>query len=374
MQPDVLGINCATGPRGDDRAPALPRRHCPLPDLGAAQRRAAVDRRRPHALRPHAGRPRRAPRPLRHRARACGIVGGCCGTTPEHIAAVVEAVPRPRAGPPRMPVMRAGVVVDLLAGADRPGRRRSCIIGERTNANGSKAFRDAMLAADWDTCVKMASEQIREGAHVLDVCVDYVGRDGAADMDEIAKRFATQASVPLVLDSHRAPGARGRRCSTSAARAILNSANLEDGELPGSRMDRVFSLARDYGAAVICLLIDERGQARDVEWKMEVAHRIHQIATERYGLSAVDLDLRRADVPAVDRRRRPPPRRHATRSRPSAASRPRSPAPFTVLGVSQRVASGSRRRPATSSTACSCTSASQPGSTRPSCTPARSCR
>ena len=72
-------------------------------------------------------------------------------------------------------------------------------------------------------------------------------------------------------------------------RAILNSANLEDGELPGSRMDRVFSLARDYGAAVICLLIDERGQARDVEWKMEIAHRIHQIATERYGLSAGDL-------------------------------------------------------------------------------------
>ena len=138
------------------------------------------------------------------------------------------------------------------------------------------------------------------------MCVDYVGRDGAADMDEIARRFATQASVPLVLDSHRATGARGRPAHIGG-RAILNSANLEDGELPGSRMDRVFSLARDYGAAVICLLIDERGQARDVEWKMEVAHRIHQIATERYGLSASRPDLRRADVPAVDRRRRPPP-------------------------------------------------------------------
>ena len=84
------------------------------------------------------------------------------------------------------------------------------IIGERTNANGSKAFREAMLDGDWDTCTKMANEQVREGAHVLDVCVDYVGRDGAVDMDEIAKRFATQASVPLVLDSTETARARGR--------------------------------------------------------------------------------------------------------------------------------------------------------------------
>ena len=162
------------------------------------------------------------------------------------------------------------------------------IIGERTNANGSKAFRDAMLAGDWDTCTKMANEQVREGAHVLDVCVDYVGRDGAVDMDEIAKRFATQASVPLVMDSTESPVLEAG-LQHIGGRAILNSANLEDGELPGSRFDKVMTLARDYGAAVICLLIDERGQARDVEWKLEVAHRIHDIATERYGLSASDL-------------------------------------------------------------------------------------
>ena len=162
------------------------------------------------------------------------------------------------------------------------------IIGERTNANGSKAFRDAMLAGDWDTCTKMANEQVREGAHVLDVCVDYVGRDGAVDMDEIAKRFATQASVPLVMDSTESQVLEAG-LQHIGGRAILNSANLEDGELPGSRFDKVMTLARDYGAAVICLLIDERGQARDVEWKLEVAHRIHDIATERYGLSASDL-------------------------------------------------------------------------------------
>jgi 5-methyltetrahydrofolate--homocysteine methyltransferase len=107
-------------------------------------------------------------------------------------------------------------------------------------------------------------------------------------MNEIASRFASQASVPLVLDSTE-PEVMEAGLLHTGGRSILNSANLEDGEAPGSRLDRVFSLARDYGAAVICLLIDERGQARDVEWKMEVAHRIHKIATERYGLSASDL-------------------------------------------------------------------------------------
>ncbi|MCX6528280.1 MAG: dihydropteroate synthase, partial [Actinobacteria bacterium] len=162
------------------------------------------------------------------------------------------------------------------------------IIGERTNANGSRAFRDAMLRQDWDTCSKIATDQIREGAHVLDVCVDYVGRDGQEDMNEIVSRFATQASVPLVIDSTES-AVMEVALQHVGGRAILNSANLEDGEGPGSRLDRVFGLARDYGAAVICLLIDEVGQARDVEWKMEIAHRIHTIATTQYGLSASDL-------------------------------------------------------------------------------------
>ncbi len=145
-----------------------------------------------------------------------------------------------------------------------------------------------MLEADWDTCVQMAREQEKEGAHVLDVCVDYVGRDGTVDMDEIARRFATQATVPLVLDSTE-PQVMEAGLQWLGGRAILNSGNLEDGEAPGSRLDRVFSLAREYGAAVICLLIDEQGQARDVEWKMRVAHRIHDIAVDRYGLEPSDL-------------------------------------------------------------------------------------
>jgi 5-methyltetrahydrofolate--homocysteine methyltransferase len=134
----------------------------------------------------------------------------------------------------------------------------------------------------------MAKDQVKEGAHVLDLCVDYVGRDGTHDMDELAQRLATQSSVPIVLDSTESQVMEAG-LQWLGGRAILNSANLEDGEGEGSRFDRVMHLAREYGAAVICLLIDEEGQARDVEWKLRVAHRIHDLAVERYGLEPSDL-------------------------------------------------------------------------------------
>jgi 5-methyltetrahydrofolate--homocysteine methyltransferase len=162
------------------------------------------------------------------------------------------------------------------------------MFSERTNANGSKKFRDTMLEGDWDGCVRIAREQEREGAHVLDVCVDYVGRDGTVDMDELVSRYATQVTVPLVLDSTE-PQVIEAGLQRLGGRAVLNSANLEDGEGEGSRFDRVCTLARTYGAGVVCLLIDEEGQARDVEWKLRVAHRIYQLATERYGLAPGDL-------------------------------------------------------------------------------------
>src|SRR3954452_12268715 len=285
MRPDVLGINCATGPAEMQEHLRYLSQHSPLPIsvLPNAGLPSIVDGRTHYDLTP----PQLAEFHRRHVTElGIGIVGGCCGTTPEHLRQVVEAV-RGLEPARRTPEFEASVA-SIYSPVTMDQSPSVLIIGERTNANGSKAFRDAMLAADWDGCTKMASEQIREGAHVLDVCVDYVGRDGTADMDEIAKRFATQASVPLVLDSTE-PQVLEAALQHIGGRAILNSANLEDGELPGSRMDRVFSLARDYGAAVICLLIDERGQARDVEWKVEVAHRIHQIATERYGLAASDL-------------------------------------------------------------------------------------
>src|SRR5207237_3044913 len=121
-------------------------------------------------------------------------------------------------------------------------------------------------------------------------------RDGTADMDEAAARFATQVSAPLVLDSTE-PQVMEAGLQWIGGRAVLNSANLEDGEEPGKRLDRVFSLAREYGAAVICMLIDEQGQARDVKWKLRIAHRIHDLATQRYGLDPSDLIFDRLTFP-----------------------------------------------------------------------------
>ncbi len=285
MRPDVLGINCATGPAEMQEHLRFLSQSSPFPIsvLPNAGLPSVVDGKTHYDLTP-------ADLAQFHRHHVddlgIGIVGGCCGTTPEHLRAVVEAVGGRSA--PRRTADFEPSVSSIYSSVPIQQDNSFLIIGERTNTNGSKAFRDAMIASDWDTCSKMATEQVREGAHVLDVCVDYVGRDGTVDMDEIARRFATQASAPLVLDSTE-PQVMEAGLQHIGGRAILNSANLEDGEAPGSRLDRVFSLASEYGAAVVCLLIDERGQARDVQWKMEIAHRLHRIAVDRYGLRAGDL-------------------------------------------------------------------------------------
>ncbi len=285
MRPDVIGINCATGPAEMQEHLRWLSEHSMLPIsvLPNAGLPSVVDGKTHYDLTP-------AQLADFHRHHVVdlgiGVVGGCCGTTPEHLRLVVEAVSGIE--PKRRQPVHEPSVTSLYSPVTIEQDNSFLIIGERTNANGSKAFRDAMLAGDWDTCQRMATEQIREGSHVLDVCVDYVGRDGTLDMHEIASRFATQASAPLVLDSTE-PQVMEAGLVHAGGRCILNSANLEDGDAPGSRLDRVFTLARDFGAAVICLLIDERGQARDVEWKMEVAHRLHRIAVDRYGLAATDL-------------------------------------------------------------------------------------
>ena len=329
MKPDVIGINCATGPAEMQEHLRYLSEHSriPISVLPNAGLPSVVDGRTHYDLTPE-----QLAEYHRHHVADLGItiVGGCCGTTPEHLRQVVEAVrgAEPKAREPRIEPS----VTSLYSPVPIEQDNSFLIIGERTNANGSKAFRDAMLREDWDTCLRMANEQIREGCHVLDVCVDYVGRLGTIDMNEIASRFATQASVPLVLDSTE-PQVMEAGLVHIGGRSILNSANLEDGDAPGSRLDRVFSLARDFGAAVICLLIDEKGQARDVEWKMEVAHRLYRIASERYGLSASDLifdaltfpigtgdeDLRKDGMATLDAIRR---------------IKTEIPGAFTTLGVS----------------------------------------
>jgi 5-methyltetrahydrofolate--homocysteine methyltransferase len=161
-------------------------------------------------------------------------------------------------------------------------------IGERTNANGSKKFREAMLEARWDDCVEMARDQIREGAHMLDLCVDYVGRDGVADMDKLAGLFATASTLPIVLDSTELPVLRAG-LEKLGGRAVLNSVNYEDGDGPESRFTKVTALAREHGAALIALTIDEEGQARTPEHKVAIAERLIADLTGNWGIHESDI-------------------------------------------------------------------------------------
>ncbi|MEU9196451.1 methionine synthase [Streptomyces hundungensis] len=214
------------------------------------------------------------------------LVGGCCGTTPEHLRQVVErlrgAVPGERH--PR-PEPGAASLYQTV-----PFRQDTSYlaIGERTNANGSKKFREAMLEGRWDDCVEMARDQIREGAHMLDLCVDYVGRDGVADMAELAGRFATASTLPIVLDSTELPVLQAG-LEKLGGRAVINSVNYEDGDGPESRFAKVTKLAVEHGAALIALTIDEEGQARTVETKVAIAERLIEDLTGNWGVHESDI-------------------------------------------------------------------------------------
>ena len=285
MRPDVVGINCATGPSEMSEHLRYLGQHArmPISCLPNAGMPSVVDGKMHYDLTPE------QLATYQHRfvtEFGVQVVGGCCGTTVEHIAALVEAV-RDVTPATRHPEHEDGAT-SIYSFTPFEQQLTYLSIGERTNANGSKKFREAMLAGDWDTCVAMAREQEKEGAHVLDVCVDYVGRDGTADMDEIASRFATQATVPLMIDSTE-PQVVETALQWIGGRAILNSVNLEDGDAPGTRLDRFLSLAREYGAAVVCTCIDEEGQARTPEWKLRAARAIHDLAVGRYGLEPGDL-------------------------------------------------------------------------------------
>jgi 5-methyltetrahydrofolate--homocysteine methyltransferase len=285
LQPDVIGMNCATGPAEMTEHLRYLSQHARaflscLPNAGLP---SVVEGRTHYDLTPD----ELAAAMDRFTAEfGVNVVGGCCGTTPEHIKRVVEAVGG-RVPVPRTPVSEPGCA-SIYTHVPFEQDVSFLVVGERTNANGSKKFREAMLAGDWDTCVVMAREQVKEGAHLLDVCVDYVGRDGVADMQEVASRFATQASIPLMLDSTEADVIEAglQHCG---GRSVLNSVNLEDGDGEGTRFDRFLGLAREYGAAVVCTCIDERGQARTAEWKLAAARQIHDLAVSRYGLLPSDL-------------------------------------------------------------------------------------
>jgi 5-methyltetrahydrofolate--homocysteine methyltransferase len=214
------------------------------------------------------------------------LVGGCCGTTPEHIAALADRLAGRRLAR-RRPRPEPGVA-SLYQHVPFQQDTAFLAIGERTNANGSKAFRDAMLEARYDECVQIARAQTRDGAHLLDVCVDYVGRDGAADMRAVVSRLATAATLPLVLDSTE-PCVIEAGLELTGGRSVVNSVNYEDGDGPDSRIAKVMPLVREHGAAVIALTIDEQGQARTAEWKLAIAERLIADLTGNWGMRVEDI-------------------------------------------------------------------------------------
>jgi 5-methyltetrahydrofolate--homocysteine methyltransferase len=282
---DIIGLNCATGPA----------------EMSEHLRYLAAHSELPMSCMPNAGLPQLTadgayypvtPAELAdaHEAFASefglALVGGCCGTTPEHMAEVVRRLHgRPLAA--RRPRPEPGVA-SLYQHVPFRQDTAFLAIGERTNANGSKAFREAMVDERYDDCIEIARAQTRDGAHLLDVCVDYVGRDGASDMRQVAGRLATAATLPLVLDSTE-PEVIKAGLELLGGRAVVNSVNYEDGDGPQSRIARVMPLVREHGAAVIALTIDEQGQARTAEWKLAVATRLIEDLTGNWGMRVSDI-------------------------------------------------------------------------------------
>lgn len=217
------------------------------------------------------------------------IIGGCCGTTPEHLAEVVKIFKDRefKDSRSRSFVHEPGAA-SLYQHASFRQQNTYLAIGERTNANGSKAFREALLEQNWQECLEIGKDQIREGAHMLDLCVDYVGRDGVADMTILAELFATSSTLPIVLDSTE-PAVLQAGLERLGGRAVINSVNYEDGDGANSRFARIMPLVKEHGAAVVALTIDEEGQARTSDWKVKIATRLIEDLTKNWGMRTSDI-------------------------------------------------------------------------------------
>jgi 5-methyltetrahydrofolate--homocysteine methyltransferase len=285
MGVDLIGLNCATGPA----------------EMSEHLRYLSKYAKIAISVMPNAGLPQLGPNgatyPLAPSELAIALdgfvtdygislVGGCCGTTPAHLAAVVSKLEH-REISIRTPALDPGAS-SLYQYVPFRQDKTYLAIGERTNANGSRAFRDALLAEDWEKCVEIARDQIRDGAHMLDLSVDYVGRDGASDMSQIASRFATASTLPIVLDSTE-PNVLKAGLEHLGGRCVINSVNYEDGDGPNSRFAKIMPLVKEHGASVVALTIDEEGQARDAEWKLRTARRLIHDLHDNWGMNIGDI-------------------------------------------------------------------------------------
>ncbi len=282
-----LGLNCATGPTEMTEhirwlSKHWPKRISVLPNAGLP---VLVEGRTEFPLKPE---------PFAQAVAkfvtelGVNIVGGCCGTMPEHIAALVSILGNDRAPAQIEKTLQKPSCASLYSPTEFRQDTTILNIGERTNASGSRAFKKLLEVEDWDGMVSLAREQVRESSHVIDINVDYAGRNNAADMAQIVKRFVSQVNVPLMLDSTQ-PATIEAGLKHAGGKCIINSANLEDGE---EKFAAMLDLARTYGAAIVLGTIDEDKQeamARTADRKLEVASRMYELATQRYGIAPEDI-------------------------------------------------------------------------------------
>ncbi|MBU0720716.1 methionine synthase [bacterium] len=211
------------------------------------------------------------------------FLGGCCGTTPQHIRALVNRVsktaPKPACG------KQVNSLASLFSTVPLMQEPAPLLIGERSNATGSKAFRELLLDEDYEGTLSVGQQQVRAGAHVLDVSVGFAGRDETKDMNSVMSLYAQKIALPIMPDSTQTP-ALEEALKLIGAKPIINSVNLEDGI---EKFDAVCQLAKKYGAALVCLTIDEVGMAKTVEDKIKIAQRIYELATKKHGINPEDL-------------------------------------------------------------------------------------
>jgi 5-methyltetrahydrofolate--homocysteine methyltransferase len=279
---DVIGMNCATGPK---QMSENVRHLCQysvlpvsvIPNAGIPENVGG----RAH----YKETPESLAEDLGHFARDLGvnIVGGCCGTTPAHLRAVIEAVKD--VTPIKRNIQPVPAASSIFIQQPYVQDSSFLIVGERVNASGSKKMRDLLNTEDWDGLVSLAKEQEREGAHVLDVNVDFVGRDGERDMHQLASRLVTNIKLPLMFDSTEWQKMEAG-LQHAGGKCILNSTNYEDGE---PRFAKVLELAKRYGASVVIGTIDEQGMARTAEGKFQIAKRAYQQAVQNYGLAPSEI-------------------------------------------------------------------------------------
>ena len=279
---DVIGMNCATGPAEMSEhirvlCSSSPKPVFVMPNAGI-----------PENVGGHAHyklTPQELAQFMTHFVKDLGVsvVGGCCGTTKEHIRQLANAVGG--LAPKHREIDFIPSASSLYQTASLSINPPPVLVGERTNANGSKLFKDLLAKEDWEGIVAMGRDAVKDGAHMVDVCAAYVGRNEVQDMREIIYRFNTQVQLPIVIDSTEA-NVIEESLQLIGGKAIINSINLEDGE---KRIDDIVPLCKKYGAAVIALTIDEQGMAKTAEKKLAIAKRIYDLCVNKYKMRPHDL-------------------------------------------------------------------------------------